>query len=92
MPIVATSTSAIAPSCASPGSSTSSGRVNTAAISTNSDTQSWIPRTSVPMNDASAILAVTAATTEVGGVSSHAVDEIGVAAAHETQAERIEAR
>ena len=39
-------------------------------MSTNNETQSWMPRYGVRMNEASAILAVTAATSEVGGVSS----------------------
>ena len=50
--------------------SVGSGRVKTPAISTKSDTQICIALNNVRMNDASAILAVTAAATDVGGVSS----------------------
>src|SRR5690606_17042421 len=70
MPMLAVRIRSMAPTWDSPGSNTSSGRANTPAMSMNNDTQSTSARMSVLMNEASAILAVTAATTEVGGVSS----------------------
>src|SRR3970282_1139882 len=69
-PIVEAIMSSIASSCSTPGCRTSSGRVNTPNIRTNSETQIVMLRNNVCMKGASAIFAVTAATTEVGGVSS----------------------
>ena len=70
VPTVPAMSKSMAPNWAIPGSITNSGLAKTPPMSTKRTLHSWIPLNIVPMKSASAIFDVTAATREVGGVSS----------------------